>query len=82
MLKLIETTLNLCPPEISADITQDGLLLVGGGSKLVGLAEYISRAIKMPCTVSDYAENATILGAGKLLSDEQELKAILDNVGG
>ena len=82
VLKLIETTLNLCPPEISADITQDGLLLVGGGAKLVGLAEYISRAIKMPCTVSDYAENATILGAGKLLSDEQELKAILDNVGG
>ena len=82
VLKLIETTLNLCPPEISADISQDGLLLVGGGANLVGLTEYISKAIKMPCTLSEYCENATILGAGKLLSDEQELKNILENVGG
>ena len=82
VLKLIETTLNLCPPEISADISQDGLLLVGGGAKLVGLTEYISKAIKMPCTLSEYCENATFLGAGKLLSDEQELINILENVGG
>lgn len=82
VIKLIETTLNLCPPEVSADITQDGLLLVGGGSKIVGLCEYISKAIKMPCVLSEYTENATILGAGKLLSDESELKTILENVGG
>ena len=80
-LKLIETTLNLCPPEISSDIAQNGLILIGGGAKLVGLSEYISKVIKMPCTVSDSPENATILGAGKLLSDEQNLNTILNNVG-
>ena len=81
-LKLIETTLNLCPPEISSDISQNGILLIGGGAKLVGLCEYISKSINMPCTISDSPENATILGAGKLLSDEQNLKMILNNIGG
>ena len=82
ILKLLETTINLCPPEVSADISQDGLLLIGGGSKLLGLAEYISYNIKLPVTVSDFADNAVILGAGKLLSDDQELKKLLMNVGG
>ncbi len=42
-LKLIETTLNLCPPEISSDISQNGIILIGGGAKIVGLCEYISK---------------------------------------
>lgn len=81
VLKLVETTINLCPPEISSDLTQNGLILVGSGAKIVGLSEYISKAIKMPATLVDNASNATILGAGKLLSDEGQLKAILENCG-
>ncbi len=77
---VLQTTINLCPPEMSGDLSRNGLLLTGGLSRLSGVAEFFSKALKIPVKVADNAETATILGAGKLLSDTDTLNEILENL--
>ena len=76
----IQTTINLCPPEMSGDLSRNGLLLTGGMAGLSGVTEYFSRFLKIPVRVAENAETATIMGAGKLLNDNDTLSQILENL--
>ena len=42
-----------------------------------GLEEYLRKNLNYPVEISEDLENVTILGAGKLLSDQQLLDSIL-----
>lgn len=77
IVRIIETTLNILPPEISGDVAKNGVLITGGLSNISGLARYLRREINLPVVISDDSVNSCILGAGKLLSNINELKTIL-----
>ncbi len=51
VVKLISAVLKDTPPELSADIFQNGILLTGGGSLVKGVEEFISERIKVPVKV-------------------------------
>ncbi len=42
--------LEVCPPELSADIYQNGIHVTGGGSLLRGLKERLENSIQVPVT--------------------------------
>ncbi|MDO4593840.1 MAG: rod shape-determining protein [Tissierellia bacterium] len=70
--ELIETVmivLENTPPELSADIKRNGIILTGGNSKLDGLKEYLSRNIKLDIITYDNPLTATIDGSGYILSN-------------
>ncbi|MBP3345318.1 MAG: rod shape-determining protein, partial [Clostridia bacterium] len=67
------------PPETSADIINSGVVFAGGMSKVSGLEAYLKKNLRYPFKIVDDAENVSILGAGKLLDDEELLKAIFAN---
>lgn len=78
--RIVETTLNILPPEISADIAKNGVLVTGGFSGIAGLERYMRNELKLPVKLAEESQNACILGAGKLLANINELKKILSEV--
>lgn len=65
----IKDTLENTPPELSADILDKGITLTGGTSHLSGLASYISEATGMIVSVAENAQDAVVMGTGKLLEE-------------
>jgi rod shape-determining protein MreB len=51
IVKLVAAVLKDTPPELSADIFRNGILLTGGGSLIKGVEEFISNRIKVPVKV-------------------------------
>ncbi|HQF57157.1 MAG TPA: rod shape-determining protein [Candidatus Magasanikbacteria bacterium] len=76
IVDLIKTTLEITPPELTADIHERGILLTGGGSMLKGLDQVISQSADIPVRIADDPLTAVIRGTGILLEDEELLKTI------
>lgn len=53
IVKLIRQIFDDCPPELAGDISENGLLLVGGGSLLLGLTEYLSQQTGVQVKLAD-----------------------------
>ena len=80
IIRSIDVTMSILPPELTSDIINSGVLFAGGMSNVSGLEDFLRRYFKYPFKIVDDAENVTILGAGKLLDDEELLNKILENV--
>ncbi len=80
IVRAIDTTINTLPPEIVADVINNKILIVGGCAKMQGLDDYLKKNLNYPVEIGDDVDNATILGAGKLLSDPQLLSSILERL--
>ncbi len=79
IIKIVENiklTLEETPPELVADIYDQGLYLSGGGALLHGLDGLISRATKIPVISVDDPLSAMVRGAGSLFADDNLLKEI------
>ncbi len=63
----IRSTLETTPPELSADIIDNGIMLTGGGALLRGLDTLISRETGMPVHVAENPLDCVVNGTGKCL---------------
>ena len=63
----IRSTLERTPPELSADIINNGIMLTGGGALLRGLDTLISRETGMPVHVAEDPLDCVVNGTGKCL---------------
>jgi rod shape-determining protein MreB len=79
IITAIETSINLCAPEISADIAKNGIFVSGGLSSICGLEKYLTKHLNIKVNIIKENENATILSAGRLLSDRKTLNDIIVN---
>jgi rod shape-determining protein MreB len=69
IVDMIYMVLEQVPPELSADIKNDGFVLTGGMSKLKGLKEYIEKKIGLSSQVSEDPSLDAIKGAGMILEN-------------
>jgi rod shape-determining protein MreB len=74
LLKVIKDTLNQTPPELSADIVDRGIVLLGGGALLGGLADLIREITELPVHIADEPLNCVVMGTGKYLEQMELLK--------
>lgn len=76
IFELINNVLHELPKEIVADIYNNGIMFVGGASKIAGLYEYARQKLDIPIIIPEDPQDAVILGAGKLLNGGNEFLKI------
>ena len=65
IINAILGVLEVCPPELAADISQRGIILSGGGSMIYGLDQLVESRTGIQAILVDQALEAVALGAGK-----------------
>lgn len=77
ILDATKQSINSCSPAIVDEIKTAGVNIVGGGAKILGLKRFASEILNCRVNIPGDCEYATILGAGKLLSDKDLLDDVL-----
>lgn len=70
----VKATIEKTPPEIAADIANNGLVLSGGGGKLHNLDKVITERTGMKVSIAENAYEAVALGTGQGLENIEKLK--------
>ncbi|HEX5450896.1 MAG TPA: rod shape-determining protein [Candidatus Limnocylindrales bacterium] len=65
----IKDTIEETPPELVADIMDQGIVLAGGGALLQGLDRRVAEATQMPVHVADDPLTCVARGTGKVLEE-------------
>ena len=73
----IRSTLESTPPELSADIIDNGIMLTGGGALLRGLDVLINRETGMPVYVAEYPLDCVAEGTGRILENLEKYRDLL-----
>ncbi|PWJ42641.1 rod shape-determining protein [Sediminitomix flava] len=73
VLRALETA----PPELSADIYDNGIHLTGGGALLRGLDRRLSMKTKLPVHVAEDPLRAVVRGTGQALKNLDSYKSVL-----
>lgn len=69
IVSAVKETLEKTPPELSADLLEKGIYLIGGGALLRGLDKIISEQTYLPVHIADDPITAVVRGCGKALDD-------------
>jgi len=69
IIEAIRITLERCPPELSADLVDRGMILAGGGSLLTGIDKLIAEQTGLPVHVADDPLSAVAEGTGVVLNE-------------
>ena len=77
IINTIRTVLEVIPPELSSDISDNGIVLTGGGALLRNLDLVIKEATKLPVSVADQPLFCVVRGIGKVLENFDKLKYVL-----
>jgi len=65
ILEAIRATLENCPPELSGDIVDHGIVLTGGGALLNGLKDWLAKQIIVPVHLAPNPLESVAIGTGK-----------------
>jgi rod shape-determining protein MreB len=76
ILDAIRVTLERCPPELSADLVDRGMVMSGGGSLLRGIDQLIAEHTGLPVHRADDPLSAVCEGTGVVLSELTVLRRI------
>lgn len=73
----IRLTLEKTPPELAADIVNNGIYMAGGGSLLRGIDTLVREETNLPVTISDEPNKVVVIGAGKILDDLNKYEKVI-----
>lgn len=69
IIDAVRVTLERCPPELSADLVDRGMVLAGGGALLRGIDKLIAEQTGLPVHVADDPLSAVAEGTGVVLNE-------------
>ncbi|MDA2930694.1 rod shape-determining protein [Acidobacteria bacterium AH-259-O06] len=76
IVSAVRAALEQTPPELSADISDKGVLLTGGGALLKNLDLRLKNETRLPVFVAEDPLFSVVLGTGKMLSDMRLLRRV------
>lgn len=76
ILEAIRATLESCPPELSGDIVDQGVVLTGGGALLKGMQEWLSKEISVPVHLAPNPLESVAIGTGRSLIMMDKLQKV------
>jgi rod shape-determining protein MreB len=77
IIDAVKTTLDKCPPELSGDVMDRGIVITGGGALLKGIDERLRHETGMPIHLTDRPLDSVALGAGKCVEEFEALQQVL-----
>jgi rod shape-determining protein MreB and related proteins len=77
IVEAIKETIEETPPELVADIMDQGIVLAGGGALLAGLDRRVAEATQMPVHIADDPLTCVVRGTGRVLEDLDTLERVL-----
>ena len=79
IIETVKMALELTPPELSADIVDQGIVLTGGGALLRNLDKRLKQETGLPIIIADDPLSSVVLGSGKALENIDVLKEVMVN---
>jgi rod shape-determining protein MreB len=79
ILDAVKMALELTPPELSADIVDQGIVLTGGGALLRNLDQRLNKETGLPIIVAEDPLSSVVLGSGAALDNIDILKEVKIN---
>lgn len=76
IIQAIRVALEQTPPELSADISDRGVVLTGGGSLLKNLDKRIQTETNLPVSLAEDPLTSVVMGTAKMLGDFNLLRKI------
>jgi len=76
IVNAIHVALEQTPPELSADISDRGIILTGGGAMLKNLDQRIRQETGLPVLIAENPLASVVLGTGKMLTDFESLRRV------
>ena len=76
IMNAIRVALERTPPELSADISDRGIVLTGGGALLKNLDKRIREETGLPVSIAEDPLASVVLGTGKMLTDFKLLRRV------
>jgi rod shape-determining protein MreB len=73
----VKIGLDKTPPELAADIMEQGIVITGGGAMLHGLGTRLLYETGMPIVVAKDPLNSVAIGSGQCLEEFETLKQVL-----
>ena len=80
VLEAIHMVLERTPPELTADVSQNGIVLSGGGSQIWGLDKLIQERTGITTLLVDDALSCTAYGAGRMLQNLDDMNEGMINL--
>jgi rod shape-determining protein MreB len=78
----VKTTLDKTPPELAADIMEDGITITGGGALLGGLDQRLMHETGMPIRIADEPLYSVVIGSGRALENIDAMRGLMSLGGG
>jgi rod shape-determining protein MreB and related proteins len=73
----VKTTLDKTPPELAADIMEDGITVTGGGALLGGLGERLAHETGMPIRIANEPLYSVVIGSGRALENIDAMRGLM-----
>ena len=77
IVQTVRIALEQIPPELSADVVDNGIFLTGGGALLRDLDVLLREETRLPITITDDPLTTVVLGAGKALNNLSLFREIM-----
>jgi rod shape-determining protein MreB len=77
ILETVKVALEQTPPELAADIVDNGIVLTGGGALLKNLDMLLREETGLPITITEDPLTTVVLGSGKALDEIDLLKDVM-----
>ncbi|MDJ0623824.1 MAG: rod shape-determining protein [Desulfocapsaceae bacterium] len=76
IIDAVKVALEVTPPELAADIVDQGIVLTGGGALLKNLDKSLKEQTGMPIIVTEDPLSSVVLGSGKALDNLDILREV------
>jgi rod shape-determining protein MreB len=73
----VKTTLDKTPPELAADIMEQGIMITGGGALLAGLDRRLSHETGMPINIAHDPLFSVVIGSGRALENIDAMRGLM-----
>ena len=77
IIETVKMALEITPPELAADIVDQGIVLTGGGALLGNLDKRLKEVTGLPIIIAEDPLSSVVLGSGQALENIDVLKEVM-----